>query len=83
MKISRKRKQELMCTALSYAGALVSAVVDSYEAFNELPEHERKFVDEYIVSIGDRLIAQAEQRREANKVAAYKLLRKLEGKRGL
>jgi dsRNA-specific ribonuclease len=72
-----------MCEALAYTGQLVRQVVTSYQAFDDLPEHERAFIDEYIVSIGDRLTAQAEQRREANKIAAYRLLRALEGKRGL
>lgn len=63
MTISRKRKQELMSDALAYAGEIVRRVVDSYTAFDELPEEERTFVDGYIVDIGDRLTRQAEFRR--------------------
>lgn len=62
MKISRNRKRALMCLALGYAGELVRQVVNTYEAFDDLPDHEKAFLDEYIVSIGDRLVAQGERR---------------------
>lgn len=78
MKISRKRKQVLMCEALAYAGELVRQVVNTYTAFDNLPEDERAFIDEYIVSIGARLIAQADQRNADAVVCARRLLRTLE-----
>lgn len=62
-KIGRQHKNELMCEALAYAGELVRQVVQTYEAFNELPDHEREFIDEYIESIGLNLMRQAERRR--------------------
>lgn len=80
-RISRLRKQELMCSALAYAGQLVRQAVNSYSAFEELPAHERDFIDEYIVSIGDRLTTQAEQRRPANKTAARQILRQMDSKK--
>ncbi len=63
MSLSRARKRELMCSALAYSGELVRQVVNTYEAFTELPDEEQAFIAEYIVSVGDRLIDQAERRR--------------------
>lgn len=75
MKISRKRKQELMRQALMYAGQLVRQVVTTYEAFNDLSEGERTFIDEYIVSIGDRLYAQGLDRDERNRAAVRRIIK--------
>lgn len=81
VRISRKRKHELMCEALCYAGQLLRQVVVSYQAFENLPPHEREFMDEYIVSIGDRLFWQGEAKRDVkSKAAAQHLLRALDGK---
>jgi hypothetical protein len=57
MTISAKRKRELHRIALKYAGEVLIALVDTYEAFNELDEDERAFMDDSVTSIGDRLYA--------------------------
>lgn len=56
-----------MFEARRYCGTLICALITTYEAFDKLPEHERAFIDAYIVSIGDRLLAQSDARKAKQK----------------
>jgi hypothetical protein len=77
-----------MAEALAYCGTLVAEVVNSYDAFDELPDEEKTFIDDYIVSVGERLREQGEarlrrQRSPKDQAIARGILRALEKGRGL
>jgi len=80
--VSRARKTELMCRSLRFAGDLLLAIMSSSQEFNDLSDDERKFVEEYIESVGHRLVAQADARDPKNKTAAKAVLRTLTARGG-
>lgn len=61
MALTNRRKRALRREAFLYTGKLVYEVVNTYEAFGDLPDDERAFIDEYIRDIGERLNAQAKR----------------------
>lgn len=52
----RARRSQLRKMCRLYIGELVRQVVNTYEAFDELPDDERDFVDQYIREFGERVI---------------------------
>lgn len=51
----RARRRELVQVARTYIGTLVAEVVNSYTAFEDLPEDEQAFLDGYIREFGQRV----------------------------